>query len=127
MSCVMSMIPVYAALLGLMPIDLSVNVIKGRRKFGAGLGDADNIEMKRRIRAQANLAEYAPMYLILSYLVLLGYAEQNGLPLWAVHILGSFWLDASCMLKAEQYDQHKRTANPIWRIRGKICTLNLCP
>ncbi|MBI1301901.1 MAG: glutathione metabolism protein [Alphaproteobacteria bacterium] len=117
--------PIYAALLGLMLIGLSVNVIKGRRKFGAGLGDADNIEMKRRIRAQANLAEYAPMFLIL-----LGYAEHNGLPLWAVHVLGIIFLAGRVMhaysvLKAEQYDQHKLTANPIWRIRGMICTFNM--
>lgn len=39
----------YAALLGLMLIALSVNVIKSRRKFGAGIGDAESIEMRRRI------------------------------------------------------------------------------
>jgi hypothetical protein len=33
--------PLYAALLGLILIALSINVIKGRRKFGAGIGDAE--------------------------------------------------------------------------------------
>ena len=114
--------PIYAALIGFMLIGLSINVIKGRRIFGAGLGDVDNIEMKRRIRAQANLTEYAPIFLIL-----LGYAEHNGLPLWAVHLLGIIFLAGRVMhaysvLKAEQYDQHKLTTSPVWRIRGMICT-----
>jgi len=116
--------PIYAALLGLMLIGLSINVIKGRRKFGAGLGDADNVEMRRRIRAQANLAEYAPMFIIL-----LGYAEYNHLPYWAVNLLGLAFLAGRVMhaysvLKAEQYDGYKLTANPVWRIRGMICTFN---
>lgn len=108
-----------------MLIGLSIHVIRGRRMFGAGLGDADNIDMKRRIRAQANLAEYAPMFLIL-----LGYSEHNGLPVWAVHLLGVVFvvgrvMHAYSVLKAEQYDQHKLTANPVWRIRGMICTFNV--
>lgn len=43
--------PIYVAILGLIYIGLSINVIKSRRTFSAGLGDADNIEMLRRIRA----------------------------------------------------------------------------
>ncbi len=115
---------IYTAFLGLMLIGLSINVIKGRRKFGVGLGNADNIEMERRIRAQANLVEYAPMFLIL-----LGYAEHNELSLWAVHLLGLLFLigrvmHAYSLLKVEQYDQRKLTANPIWRICGMVCTFN---
>lgn len=116
--------PLYAALLALMLIGLSVNVIKGRRKFGAGIGDADNIEMQRRIRAQANLTEYAPIFILL-----LGFAEYQDLPYWAVHLFGVVFLagrmmHAYSLLKAEPYEGQKLTANPIWRIRGMICTFN---
>lgn len=116
--------PIYASLLGLMLIGLSVNVIKGRRTFGAGLGDGDAFEMKRRIRAQGNLAEYAPMFLIL-----LGAAEYQGLAYWAVHLFGLIFLSGRFMhaysvLKAEQYDGQKLIANPVWRIRGMVCTFN---
>lgn len=116
--------PVYASLLAVMLIGLSVNVIKGRRKLGAGLGDADNMDMQRRIRAQANLAEYAPMFILL-----LGFAEYQTLPYWAVHLFGVIFLVGRAMhaysvFKAEQYDGYKLTANPIWRIRGMICTFN---
>jgi uncharacterized protein len=80
--------------------------------------------MRRRIRAQGNLAEYAPFFLIL-----LGYAEHGGLPLWAVHLFGITFLagrvmHAYSLLKAEQYTTHKLTSNPVWRIRGMICTFN---
>lgn len=120
----MMITPIYASLLGLILIGLSINVIKGRHKYGAGLGDANNIEMRRRIRAQANLAEYAPMFLIL-----LGYAEYQKLQHWAVHLFGLAFLIGRCMhgysvLKAEKYDNHKLTANPVWRIRGMICTFS---
>lgn len=116
--------PVYASLLGLMLIGLSVNIIKGRRKFGVGLGDADHPELKRRIRAQANLSEYMPIFLIL-----LGYAEYNQLPYWAVHLFGLVFLAGRVMhsyslLNIEKYEGHKLTANPVWRICGMVCTFN---
>jgi len=114
--------PIYASLLGLMLLGFSVAVIKARRTFGLALGDADNIEMKRRIRAQANLAEYAPIFLIL-----LGYAEYNGMAHWAAHGFGFVFLAGRLMhgysmLSAERYDGEKLTANPVWRIRGMMCT-----
>lgn len=117
--------PVYASLVGLMLIGLSVNIIKNRSKSSIGLGDANNMEMKRRIRAQANLTEYAPIFLIL-----LGYAEHNGLSSWLVHFFGVTFLvgrimHAYSLLKAEKYVNDKLTAKPIWRIRGMICTFNL--
>lgn len=115
---------IYAAVIGLMLIGLSIYIIKSRRTFGAALGDADNIEMTRRIRAQANLTEYAPIFLIL-----LGFAEHNGLPLWAIHLLGIIFLagrmmHAYSLIRAERYDQYRLTINPVWRIRGMICTFN---
>ena len=114
---------IYAALLALMLIALSVNIINARGKFAVGLGDSGNIAMTRRIRAQANLAEYAPIFIIL-----LGFSEHNGLPIWAIHMFGLVFLfgrfmHAYSLLQAEQYDQfHKLINNPTWRIRGMICT-----
>lgn len=116
---------IYASIFSLMLIGLSINVVKGRRKFAVGLGDTNNIQMTRRIRAQANFAEYAPIFIIL-----LGFAEHNGLPVWAINLFGLTFLagrimHAYSLLKAEKYDQfHKLTTNPIWRISGMICTFN---
>jgi uncharacterized protein len=116
--------PIYAAILGLLLMFLSIHTVKGRRKYGAALGDAGDIELQRRIRAQGNLAEYAPLFLIL-----LGYAEYGNLPTWAVHTLGVMFISGRIMhayslLKEEQYDGHKLTTKPIWRIRGMVCTFN---
>lgn len=113
---------IYGAILALMFIALSVNVIKGRREVGAGIGDADDIEMKRKIRAQANLAEYFPIFLIL-----LGFAEYEGIVVWVLHLFGIVFITGRIMhayslLKAEKYENEQLITNPIWRIRGMICT-----
>ncbi len=115
--------PIYAGIIALLLIALSAIVSKGRGQYGAGIGDANNVDMKRRIRAQANLVEYAPIFLILA-----GFAEHNGLSPWAIHALCLAFLTgrilhAYSLLYAETYDGEKLTANPIWRICGMLLTL----
>ena len=44
---------------------LSWTVIKGRRSLSLSTGDGGDSMMERRIRAQGNLAEYAPIFVIL--------------------------------------------------------------
>ncbi|MFK7877570.1 MAG: MAPEG family protein, partial [Paracoccaceae bacterium] len=44
---------------------LSFWVIRLRQSGGASLGDGDDETLRRRIRAQANLTEYAPLFVIL--------------------------------------------------------------
>jgi uncharacterized protein len=73
----------YAAALTPLYIVLSINVIRGRRRHSVALGDGDIDDMKPRIRAHANFAEYAPLFLIL-----LALAEYQGLAKPAVHALG---------------------------------------
>lgn len=43
---------------------LSWRVIKFRQSDGASLGDGGNKALQRRIRAQANLTEYAPLFVV---------------------------------------------------------------
>lgn len=116
--------PIYTALLGLMLIGLTVHVIRGRRLMSISLGDSDNIEMKRRIRAQANFCEYTPIFVIL-----LGFAEYNRLPLWTINLIAIFFLvgrvmHAYSLLRAEKYNDGRLISNPLWRIGGMICTLS---
>ena len=73
----------YAALLGLWLIVLSARVIAYRRKKLVALGHVDDRALEWRVRAQANLTEYAPIALIL-----LGTIENSGVSTWAVHGLG---------------------------------------
>ena len=75
--------PIYAGLIALFFIYLSMRVISVRRSDRISLGDGDRSDMAYRIRAHANLAEYAPLALIL-----LALAELQGAPIWVVHLLG---------------------------------------
>jgi len=76
----MTITPVYAGILGLFFVLLSVNVIRTRRSAGVGLGAGDNQLLERRIRAHGNFAEYAPIALILIFIV-----EQQGAGAASVH------------------------------------------
>ncbi len=79
----MHILPLYAALLGLLFFYLSVRTIGLRRKLQIGIGASDNPEMLRAMRVHANFAEYAPLVLLLIYLV-----EVQGAPALLVHALG---------------------------------------
>lgn len=74
---------VYAALLALLFIVLSVLTIRQRQRASVALGDAGNAGLQRAIRVHANFSEYVPIGLILIYLLETLYA----LPL-LVHLLG---------------------------------------
>lgn len=73
----------YAALIALLFLALSWNVIRYRRSKKLPLGDEGDRGLLKRMRGQANCAEYAPMALIL-----LALAEAQGTPALAVHVLG---------------------------------------
>jgi len=79
----MPVVSIYAGILGFWLVILSTRVVLFRRRARVNLGHGGNDELERRIRAQANLAEYAPMGLIL-----IGLLEFSGWPLAAVHALG---------------------------------------
>ena len=79
----MTVVPIYAALCGLLLILLSIRVIRQRRRYKVALGDAGKPEMQRAMRVQANFAEYAPLALLL-----LALAELQGLDPPILHGLG---------------------------------------
>lgn len=79
----MSVTPVYAGLLALMFIVLSIRVIGMRRSVRVALGDGGNPALLRRQRVQGNFAEYAPLALFLMAL-----AELQHLPDWVIHAIG---------------------------------------
>jgi uncharacterized membrane protein YecN with MAPEG domain len=79
----MSITPVYAGILTLLFIVLSVRVIGLRRMSGVGLGDGGNRELLRRQRVHGNFAEYVPFALILMSL-----AELQHVLGWLLHAIG---------------------------------------
>lgn len=74
---------VYGALIAFIFLGLSARVIIYRRTKGISLGDSGDKSLLKRMRAQANCAEYAPFALLLLALV-----ELSGAPSLAVHVLG---------------------------------------
>ncbi|TNE62273.1 MAG: hypothetical protein EP335_13320, partial [Alphaproteobacteria bacterium] len=54
-----------ASFIGLLLIYLSYNVTKHRTRAKVSIGDGGDQDLLHAIRAQANLAEYAPIALIL--------------------------------------------------------------
>lgn len=73
----------YTALLGLLLIALSVNVVLARLRYRVSLGTGTEEGMQQAVRVQANFAEYVPFAVILLVL-----AEITGLPNAAVHVAG---------------------------------------
>ena len=73
----------YAGLLALLLVALSVNVIRMRWQYRQGLGDGGHQALARAVRVQGNFIEYAPLGLIL-----VGLLELAGFYPWVVHVLG---------------------------------------
>lgn len=76
----------YAALLALLFVTLSLRVVQARRHYRVALGTPHRL-VERAVRAHGNCAEYVPLGL-----VLLGLLEGMGLPVWVVHALGTAFL-----------------------------------
>ena len=73
----------YAGLLGLWFLVLSVRVILGRRRGKVNLGDGGDVSLLRRIRAHGNFAEYVPFILLL-----MAALESTGVQGWLLHVVG---------------------------------------
>ena len=74
--------PLYAGLLALWFVLLSVRVVNLRRR-GIAFGDNGDVGVIRVIRAQANFAEYVPLALLL-----MGFLEVSRFSIYLVHALG---------------------------------------
>ena len=74
----------YAALLALIQVALTFNIVRMRYAQGVSLGtDKGDGDLLRGVRAHANFTEIVPIALILILL-----AELQGAPLWCIHSLG---------------------------------------
>jgi len=61
--------PFFAAILGVIFIGLSINVMRYRLKYKTSLGSGDNKEFDYAIRAQANFVEYVPLSLLMMWFI----------------------------------------------------------
>ena len=80
----LKVVPIYAALLALLFLGLSVRTLRLRRSLKIAVGDAGSTQMLRAMRAHANFAEYVPLCLLLLTLVEL----HGGRNAWVLHGLG---------------------------------------
>ena len=60
-------IPIYAALFGLLFVFLSIRVIKQRVKNQVAIGDGQHPELMRTMRVHGNFAEYVPFALLIMF------------------------------------------------------------
>jgi uncharacterized protein len=73
----------YAAVLGLILVALSAQVVLARRRHRVRFGTGEEDAMQQAVRVQANFTEYVPLAVLL-----LVFAEITGLPTAAVHGAG---------------------------------------
>jgi uncharacterized membrane protein YecN with MAPEG domain len=74
---------VYAALLAVLFLALSIRVMTERRRLHVPFGEGTSERLQRRIRAQANFVEYTPITLILMALL-----ELQGAGSFMLNVIG---------------------------------------
>lgn len=79
----MHVVFLYAALLALLFVALSVRTLLMRRNLRIAIGDAGNQSMLRAMRVHSNFAEYVPISLLLIFFV-----EVSGANSLLIHALG---------------------------------------
>lgn len=110
----MTVTPVYATLLGLLFIALSLRTIRLRRRHRIAVGDGDNGELRRAMRVHANFAEYVPLALLLIFFV-----ELDGTPKWWVHALALALLGGRL---AHAWGVSQTRENFRYRVSGMLLT-----
>lgn len=113
----MTVTPLYAALLGLVFVALSLQTIRLRRRHRVALGDGDQAPLRRAMRVHANFAEYVPLALLLMFFV-----ERGGGSVLRIHALGVALL-AGRMLHAWGVSQTKE--NLRYRTIGMVLTFSV--
>lgn len=78
-----SITPLYAGVLALAFVALSIRVVALRRQARVALGDGGNRALQRRQRVHGNFAEYVPFALLLMALL-----ELQSVPGWLIHTIG---------------------------------------
>jgi hypothetical protein len=109
----------YLAVLALVFIWLSVQVIGNRRRAGAAFGDKDDVALRSAIRAHAHFAEYVPLAILMIALV-----EMGGASVWIVHGLGLLLLVARA---AHPFGMYAKPGTPGFRGRvvGQALTMTV--
>jgi uncharacterized protein len=84
MNPTLNIVPIYAAILGVLFVYLSVLVIKQRRAAKVSLGDGDDPALRKAIAVHNNFSQYVPFALLLIAFVELSHATS-----YLIHGLGA--------------------------------------
>jgi uncharacterized protein len=109
--------PIYAAILGLLYVYLSALVIKQRRLAKVSLGDGDVPALRKAIAVHSNFSQYVPFALLL-----IAFVELNQASAYLVHGLG-----ASLLIGRTLHAYGLAQPNQIMKFRqlGMILTLTV--
>ena len=75
LSPLLHIVPIYAAILGLIFVYLSVRVVKQHRSTKVSIGDGDNPALRKAIAVHNNFSQYVPLTLLLIAFVELNHAS----------------------------------------------------
>ena len=109
--------PIYAALLGLIFVVLSIKTIIIRRQNKVAVGDGNNLLLPRAMRVHANFAEYTPIAIIL-----VGFVEGLKYNVIIVHILLTAFLLGRII---HAYGLSKIDEDFRFRVFGMVLTFNV--
>ncbi len=109
--------PLYAAVLGLIFIGLSLRTISLRRRYRIAIGDGRNPLLQRAMRVNANFAEYIPLTLLLIYFV-----ELHDGPRLHVHALG---VALVCGRLLHAWGVSQAQENLLYRTAGMMLTFSV--
>ncbi len=107
--------PLYAALIALIFVVLSVRTLFLRRRLGIAIGTGEDQKLTRAMRVHSNFAEYVPLALILFYFL----EVETDADLW-IHVL-CVSLIIGRLLHA--YGVSQVEENYRFRVAGMILTL----
>jgi uncharacterized protein len=117
MKSIPTILPIYAAILALLFVYLSIRTIRQRRSLKISLGDSGNKDMQRAMRVHANFSEYVPLCLLMLYLV-----EQSGVYAWFMHALGMGLLFGRV---SHAYGVSQQRENFAFRVTGMVLTFTV--
>lgn len=107
----------YATLLALIQVKLTLNVVKIRRGEKVSIGDGDRENLTRMIRVHGNFIETVPIALILILI-----AELSGAAPWMIHVLGVSMVGARI---AHAIGLSSAEAPGKFRFYGMVMTVNV--
>lgn len=111
---ILKIAPLYACILTIVYLVLSIRTIKMRRRSKTAIGMGSDASLQRAIRAHGNFAEYAPLALILMALMEL----NEGSPM-VLNICGALFVLGRVL---HAYGISNANENFKWRISGMLIT-----